>query len=207
MDDSLKQPSNCLVLCELCTHPIETCSSLDQEIKCPQCNHVYKRRKKKDSSNTVSFALTALVLYVPANIFPFMTFEMYGQKNEANIWEGIVTLSHGNSWPLAVIVFIASMLVPFIKLTALFYLSLFGRNGKNQKFKTKLFRFVEIIGPWSMLDVFLLAVLVAIIKFGSMASVTPGLGSIMFLLVVIFTMLASASFDPKIIWENKNEKP
>lgn len=202
MEEVSIQRENCFLLCENCHSRITTCNDEYINTKCPICGHLHKE-KKSNSDLTLTFAFTALILYFPANMLPFMTMEIYGNKTQATIWSGIVTLSEGGSWPLAVIVFIASMLVPFIKLAVLFYLSIFGSNGHNQNFKTKLYKFIEVIGPWSMLDIFLLAVLIAVLKFDSLANVSVGLGSWMFLLVVIFTMLSSASFNPKSIWKKE----
>ena len=158
------------------------------------------------STLTLSLSLTALIFYVPANIYPFMTIEMYGIRNTSTVWSGIVELADSGSWAIAIIIFLASILIPLLKLLILFYLSFSGHNGQHTKFKLQLYNIVEAIGRWSMLDIFLLAVLVAILKLGPMAHVEPGLGSFMFLLVVIFTMFASAVFDPKILGEKSDDK-
>lgn len=156
-----------------------------------------------DSSNdkTLGYTLTALILYIPANLFPFMKIEMYGVETHPTIWSGIVSLSKGDSWYLGVVVFMASMLIPFLKLLALFYLSLTKTNPKNKKIKLKLFHFIDKIGPWSMLDIFLLAVMIAVLKLDSMASAAVGVGSFMFLLVVIFTIMACSSLNKQLIEE------
>lgn len=153
---------------------------------------------------TLSFSLTALIFYLPANLFPFMSIELYGNTNTSTIWSGIVTLTQSGSWAIAVIVFLASILIPFIKLVILFYLSLTAQNQHHRRLKARLYRFIEAIGRWSMLDIFLLAILVAILKLGPWTNVEPEMGSLLFALVVIFTMLASAKFDPQLIWEEEN---
>lgn len=158
----------------------------------------------KSVSLTLAYSLTALILYVPANIFPFMSIELYGNRNTSTIWGGIVTLMQSGSWPIALIVFLASIVIPFLKLLILFYLAFTAQNGKHLRLKTSLYNFIEAIGRWSMLDIFLLAVLVAILKLGPWTTVEPQLGSVLFALVVIFTMVASASFDPEIFWEEEN---
>lgn len=135
-----------------------------------------------------------------------MTIEMYGVRNTSTVWSGIVAIADSGSWAIAIIIFLASILIPLLKLLILFYLAFTAHSGARSEFKLKLYKFVEAIGRWSMLDIFLLAVLVAILKLGPMAHVEPGLGSFMFLLVVIFTMFASAVFDPKILKENSDEK-
>jgi paraquat-inducible protein A len=159
---------------------------------------------KKSLALSMSFSLTAMILYLPANFFPFMSIELYGNRNTSTIWGGIVTLSEGGSWPIALIVFLASIVIPFVKLLILFYLGLTAHNGQHPHWKAKLYNFIEVIGRWSMLDIYLLAVLVAILKLGPWTTVEPQAGSYMFALVVIFTMLASASFDPTTIEEKSD---
>lgn len=154
---------------------------------------------------TLAFSFTALLLYIPANLYPFMTIELYGNRNSSTIWSGIVSLVESGSWAVAIVVFLASLFIPLLKLLALFYLAFTARSGRHADFKLKLYQVVEAIGRWSMLDIFLLAVLVAIVKLAPWAHVEPEFGSLMFLMVVIFTMLASAYFDPKLIVREENE--
>ncbi|WP_413289196.1 paraquat-inducible protein A [Bdellovibrio sp. HCB337] len=160
----------------------------------------------KSISLTLAFSLTALIFYLPANFFPFMSIELYGNRNTSTIWGGIVVLVESGSWPIALIVFLASIVIPFFKLAILFYLALTATNGKHLQLKLKLYNITEAIGRWSMLDIFLLAVLVAILKLGPWTTVEPQMGSLLFALVVIFTMVASASFDPNLLKENPNGK-
>lgn len=155
---------------------------------------------------TLAYSLTALIFYFPANIFPFMTIELYGAKNSSTIWGGIISLIDSGSWPIALVVFLASMLVPFLKLVVLFYLSLTNHHS-HRAAKLWLYKIIESIGRWSMLDIFLLAVLVAIMKLGPWTRVVPERGSLLFLFVVIFTMLASANFDPQLLTEEENATP
>ncbi|AFY00838.1 paraquat-inducible protein A [Bdellovibrio bacteriovorus] len=143
---------------------------------------------------TLAFSITALVLYIPANLLPFMSIELYGRRNTATIWDGIVSLAEAGSWPIAIIVFLASILIPLLKLVILFYLSL-GAADANPQLQDRLYRIVEAIGRWSMLDIFLLAIMIAILKLGKWATVEPKPGALLFALVVIFTMLASAYFE------------
>lgn len=156
--------------------------------------------------STLAFSLTALILYIPANLFPFMTIELYGNRNSSTIWTGVVALAESGSVAIALVVFLASMVIPFIKLALLFYLALSAKQKKHPNFKQRLYQIIEAIGRWSMLDIFLLAVLVAIMKLGPWTTVEPGLGSLLFALVVIFTMLASASFDPQLLLKDDNEE-
>ncbi len=198
MPDSVSQP--CFFMCHYCSNPVPVKTNDLSAIQCSRCGHINHRMKPKSIHLTLAFSLTALVFYLPATLFPFMTIELYGNSNSSTIWGGIVSLVDVGSWPIAAIVFLASIVIPVIKLLILFYLGLTAKTYKHPRFKTKLYHFVEAIGRWSMLDIFLLAVLVAIMKLGPWTHVRPEIGSLMFALVVIFTMLASAYFDPKLLW-------
>ena len=197
----IKKSSHYLV-CHICNHSVPFVHGSNENVNCERCGQVHCNLSTKSSQLTLIYALTALILYIPANIFPFMTIELYGNHNSSTIWSGIVSLADSGSWSIAIIVFLASMLIPFVKLIILFYLALTNKQKKNPRFKTKLYLTVEAIGRWSMLDIYLMAVLVAIMKLGPWTTVRPELGSCLFLLVVIFTMLASAKFDPKLLWED-----
>ncbi len=191
------------ILCAYCTHVIPYTHG--KVLTCERCGHRDSRTKAKSARLTLVFSLTALIFYFPANIFPFMTVELYGNRSSSTIIGGIISLADSGSMAIATLVFLASVLIPIIKLIILFYLSLTARTHTHQAFKTRLYHFVETIGRWSMLDIFLLAVLVAILKLGHFATVKPEIGSVIFALVVIFTMLASAFFDPKLIWDEDYE--
>lgn len=192
-------------MCHACAHSIPVGPGFIGAVECDRCGYVNRKLRPKSARLTLSFALTALIFYVPANLFPFMSIELYGNRNSSTIWSGILSLFEDGSWFIAAVVFVASMVVPFLKLAALFYLSLTARRGTAPKFKTRLYYAIEAIGRWSMLDIFLLAVLVAIMKLGPWTTVEPEIGSLMFALVVIFTMLSSAYFDPRLLWERENE--
>jgi paraquat-inducible protein A len=154
---------------------------------------------------TAALSLAALVLYVPANIYPIMKMYMYGAYSESTVWEGVVLLAKGDQWAVALIVFMASMVIPLVKLAGLFSLVVTSSMGWGRRLRgrTKLYKFIDAVGPWAMLDVFLLAVLVALVKLNSLAKVVPGPGLFAFTMVVVLTMFASAAFDPKLIWERR----
>lgn len=190
--------------CEICSQPvigIEGKTSI-----CPHCGHRDRRFAHRSSQLSLVFSLTALIFYIPANVFPFMTIELYGNRNSSTIWSGILSLLEQKSYAIALVVFMASILIPVLKLLILFYLSATGGNGHHSKFKMTLYHFVEAIGRWSMLDIFLLAILVAMVKLGHWTTVQPEIGAGIFAMVVIFTMMASAYFDPRVLWKGKNEK-
>lgn len=152
-----------------------------------------------------ALSLAALVLYVPANIFPIMKMYMYGVYSESTVWDGVVLLMDSDEWGVAIIVFLASMVIPLIKLAGLFSLVVTARMGWGRRLRsrTSLYKFIDVVGPWAMLDVFLLAVLVALVKLNTLAKVLPGPGLAAFTAMVVLTMLASAAFDPKQIWERR----
>lgn len=193
-------------ICPICTHPNELHGGLGHRVECSRCGHKIHEPKPKSAQLTAAFSMTALIFYIPANLFPFMTIELYGNRNTSTIWGGIMSLVEAGSIPIAMIVFLASIFIPIAKLIILFYLAFTGSNIGNPHFKTTLYNMVEALGRWSMLDIFLLAVLVAIMKLGPWTTVKPEIGSLMFALVVIFTMLASAYFDPQIIWKQEDGK-
>lgn len=133
-----------------------------------------------------------------------MTFEVYGRHTSTTILGGIITLFEDGDWAIATVIFLASFLIPLLKLLALCYLSLVAKADKYVKFNVSLYKTVEAIGRWSMLDIYLLAILVAIMKLGPWNRVVPEPGALLFLFVVIFTMLASAKFDARRLWEGEH---
>jgi paraquat-inducible protein A len=192
------------ILCEECAHPVPVTGSLRLALTCERCGHHIHKLKPKSRSMTLAFALTALIFYFPANMMPFMTMELYGQKTSSTIWQGVVQLHQHGDTLIAVVIFLASLLIPLLKLLVLFFICATSRIQKLARLNTHMYRAIELIGRWSMLDIFLLAVLVAIMKLGPMTRVVPEPGALMFLFVVIFTMLASASFDPRLLWNTEN---
>jgi paraquat-inducible protein A len=192
------------LMCPVCSHPNAIDGTYSENMTCERCGNENSRLKPKSARLTLVFTMTALILYIPANILPFMTIELYGNVHSSTIWGGIVSLAESGSWPIAIVIFMASMVIPFLKLIILFYLSLTAHPDRHPKFKTRLYLIVEAIGRWSMLDIFLLAVLVAMMKLGAWTTVVPELGSLLFAAVVIFTMLASANFDPQLLWKDPN---
>ncbi|HMH17484.1 MAG TPA: paraquat-inducible protein A [Burkholderiales bacterium] len=176
--------------------------------ECCRCGSVVGRHPVDSLGRTAGFSLAALILFVPANIYPILLMDFYGAYSESTVWDGCVKLFEDDQWPIATIVFLASILVPILKLLGLFFLvvSTKFRSAYWQRERTWIFKIIDVIGPWAMLDVFLLAILVALVKLGSIATVLPGRGLIAFTGMVVFTILASASFDPTLIWEKSEKK-
>jgi paraquat-inducible protein A len=171
--------------------------------ECGRCGSIVARRGHDSLVRTAALSLAALILYVPANIYPVLTMYYYGAYTESTIWDGCVRLFDDHQYLVAAIVFLASLVIPFFKLLGLFYLTFTAKLGSmsRRRERTLIFKFIEAIGPWAMLDVFLLAILVALVRLQQLASVYPGPGLLPFASVVVLTILASASFDPTLIWE------
>lgn len=196
-----------VVACETCGL-VQRVEPLPKSVaaECFRCGAFLGVRRGSASLHaTAALSLAALILYVPANIYPILHMELYGVESDSTIWDGVVSLAQHNEWVVAVIVFLASMVIPLLKLTGLFFLvvSSMLQKGRWRRWRTGLYKFIDAVGPWAMLDVFLLAVLVALVKLGQLATVVPGPGLFAFAGVVVFTMLASSAFDPKLIWEQR----
>jgi paraquat-inducible protein A len=179
--------------------------SRGQRAVCPRCASTVVQGPHGSLQLTAALAIAALILYVPANVYPIMRMNFYGAYSESTVWDGVVTLAQSNQYFVALIVFLASIAIPVLKLVGLLYLVIASRFGLGRRLRgrTRLYRFIDAVGPWAMLDVFLLAVLVALVKLGQIATILPGPGLIAFSAVVVLTMLASASFDPHLIWERQ----
>lgn len=171
--------------------------------RCPRCGHVLRARKPMSVQRTWACVIAAAVLYVPANALPIMTTVSALQREEHTLLGGILELWNDGSWGLSVIVFIASIAVPVLKIGVLGLLAWTVRYAPDWRRleRARLFRLIEAIGHWSMLDVYVVVLLAATIHFGPLASVTAGLGLLSFASVVVLTMLATYAFDPKLIWD------
>jgi paraquat-inducible protein A len=151
-------------------------------------------------TRTFALALTALLLFVPANIFPTLSVTTYGATQSATVLGGVLDLWQAGMWPLAIIVVCASLLIPLFKIIGLMFLTLTIEGTGNRQARTRLYRFIAQIGRWSMLDVYVISLFVAVLHFGALAQAQPEIGSIAFVAVVIVTLLAARSFDPRLIW-------
>jgi paraquat-inducible protein A len=173
--------------------------------ECIRCGSPITWRGLGGLDVSLAFTLSALVLYVPANLYPILQMNMYGVYSENTVWDGVVSLWQYDEYFVAIVVFLASIVIPLLKLLGLFFLVISVKTGRGRRLRgrTKIYKFLDVIGPWAMLDVFLLAILVSLVKLGDLARVMPGPGLLAFTCVVIFTILATQSFDPKLIWNPK----
>lgn len=198
-----------IILCHTCEkiNFVDKNAELSQQ-KCKRCGSGLFFRKKQSIKKTWVFLITALVVYIPANLEPFMYYTSFGSREGDTIISGVYALIQADLWPLALLVFVASIFVPLAKILGLMFLLLSVRFNWNFNpvERTKIYLLVDIIGRWSMLDVFLVSLMTALVKLGAIADVDPGPGVRYFLAVVILTLFASMSFDSRLIWDNYNPK-
>ena len=171
---------------------------------CSQCGAHLHTRKPNSISRTWALLITAFIFYIPANLLPVMTVVSFGEGEPDTIMSGIVALIASEMWVLAALVFFASFLVPLGKIIGLSYLliSVQRRSRWNPKDRTQLYRVIEAVGRWSMLDIFMISILISLVKLGSIATIEPGAGATFFAGVVILTMFAAMTFDPRLIWDS-----
>ncbi|HEY8243802.1 MAG TPA: paraquat-inducible protein A [Casimicrobiaceae bacterium] len=174
----------------------------DQLGECPRCGAVLSTRHHVSLQTTWALVIAAAVLFIPANAFPVLVTTTLGSTESSTILGGVVFLYKEGSWVLALIVLVASVVVPLGKLFALVYLMITVQRGslKSNHDRTRLYRLVELIGRWSMLDVFVVAFIVALVQLDPLMSVAPGIGVMYFMVVVVLTMIAAHAFDPRLIW-------
>jgi paraquat-inducible protein A len=170
---------------------------------CPRCSARLHRRKPDSVARAWALLSAAYIMYLPANLLPIMeTGSLFGSQNDT-ILSGVIYLWHSGSWDLAVVVFIASIMVPFLKMVALTLLlvSVQRRASWLPVQRTKLYRLVELVGRWSMLDIYVVTILAALVQLGSLATITAGPAALAFGAVVVLTMFAALQFDPRLIWD------
>ncbi|WP_429560077.1 paraquat-inducible protein A [Paraburkholderia youngii] len=197
-----------LVGCHACGL-VQTRSERDAHQRCTRCQHVLHERRPDSLTRTASLLLAAAIAYIPANLLPIMHASSVGGSEDDTILGGVAYFWTSGDWPLAVVVFIASVLVPVLKLVVLTLLTVAASRGSGWRARERatLYRLVERIGRWSMLDVFVVALTVTLVHFGSLAVITAGPAALAFGAVVILTMLASHQFDPRLIWDNVGPGP
>ena len=184
----------------------DTCHSVTRTVPgehCPRCGSRLRARKPNSVARTWALGIAALILYIPANTYPVLTATQLGDSEPSTILAGVRALLEEGMWPLAALVFFASVIVPGLKVLGLALLLLTTRAGSRWRLRdrTRLYRIIENIGRWSMIDIFMGSILVALLQFGAIVSVVPGPGALAFASVVILTMLAAQSFDPRLMWD------
>jgi paraquat-inducible protein A len=185
--------------CGLLSRP----ASASHEGRCPRCDEELAFRKPDSLQRTLAYVIAAALCYIPANLLPVMTTVTASGRDSDTIMQGVVLLWSPTGWPLSLIVLFASIMIPSAKIAALGYLIFTVKRGsiKNNAQRIRLYRTVEIIGRWSMVDVFVDTFTVSLIQLQPLMSVEPGPGLVFFAAVVVLTMLAVESFDPRLIWD------
>ncbi|MGR3888452.1 paraquat-inducible protein A [Pseudomonas sp. 1152_12] len=192
-----------ILICTEC-HELNKQEADTEEQLCTRCGALVHTRRPNSLTRTWALLITAAILYIPANLLPIMTVNSLGQGDPSTIMAGVIQLVQHGMFPIAAVVFIASILVPTFKLVGigLLLFSVQRHQPLSARQRIVMYRFIEFIGRWSMLDIFVIAILVAVVNFGRLASVEANLGAAAFASVVILTMLAAVTFDPRLIWDN-----
>jgi paraquat-inducible protein A len=177
-----------------------------RSLNCPRCGAALHPRKVNSIARTWALVLAALICYIPANVLSITHVTSLGAVQSDTIMSGVIYFIHHN-WPIALVIFVASVFVPLAKLFILTFLliSVQRKTTWRQKDRTRLYRITEAIGRWSMVDIYVVTILVALVKMGALATIDAGSGAIFFGAVVVITMFAAMSFDPRLIWDIKEQ--
>lgn len=193
-----------LVVCHTCLALVGSGEHL-----CSRCGSRLHERIPDSLQRTVALLIAAAVLYVPANLFPIMTTDQLGRSEESTIIGGVILLWNLGSYPVALVILVASVLVPIGKILTVAALCwTIGRpTGVPARQRATLYRITEFIGKWSMVDVFVVSILVALIQITGIIVIRPGGAALAFAIVVVLTMVAAQSFDPRLIWDERDDEP
>ncbi|VAW62892.1 Paraquat-inducible protein A [hydrothermal vent metagenome] len=192
------------------------CHTCDQVVQlaqqtsaiCPRCHSNIHYRKHDSINRAWAFLISAFIMYIPANTEAIMITGALGKQSSDTIMSGILYfLAHGD-WPLALVIFSASVLLPLLKMIVLAYLLIMVQQGNSlrKKEKTRLYLIAEVMGRWSMVDVFVVAILAALIQLGELSSIEPGPAGLAFAAMVVLTMFSAMAFEPKLIWDQADKE-
>lgn len=197
-----------LMICHACGLLNRPAGDVHHGLACTRCGAHLHRRKPDSIARTWAFAIAALILYIPANTLPVMqSGSLFGSQSDT-IMSGVVYLWVSGSWPLAALIFFASVMVPLAKIAAIIVLviSVQLKSTWAPRQRTQLYRVVEFVGRWSMIDIFVVAILAALVQFGGLATIKAGSGAVAFGAVVVLSMFAAEAFDPRLIWDPVREE-
>jgi paraquat-inducible protein A len=174
---------------------------------CPRCGAALHQRKPNSLHRTWALVLAALIFYIPANVLPITVVTSLGMKQADTIMSGVIYFLHEGAWYISAVIFIASVFVPLMKLIILIYLLISVQYGTTARLRdrTRLYRITEAVGRWSMVDIFVVTILVALVNLGALATLQAGPAAPFFAAVVVVTMYAAMSFDPRLIWDAKEQ--
>lgn len=193
-----------LLSCHSCDLLIEAPPGQHVELFCPRCGAALHRRKPNSLARTWAFVIAAFICYIPANLLPMTVITSLGNKQSDTIMSGVIYFLQHGEWPIGLVILIASIVVPLTKLFILIYL-LISVQRKSQwrpAERTRLYRVTEAIGRWSMTDIYVVTILVALVHLGNLATIEAGIGAIFFGAVVVLTIIAAMTFDPREIWDH-----
>lgn len=202
-----------LLQCRVCSALLKPPASLGRfdQMHCPRCGAPLRRQGHNNSVEvTWALLIAAAVLYIPANLLPVMSVYMLGQGQPDTIISGVLHLLEAGQWPLALIVFVASIFVPLLKLFAMAFLliSIQRKSRWRPHERMRLYKVTEYIGRWSMVDVFVIAILAGLVQFGTLARIEANAGAFSFAAVVVLTMFAAHTLDEHLIWDlSHDEEP
>ena len=174
---------------------------------CPRCGSRLHLRKPASIQNTLALMAAAALLYIPAHLLPIMTVVELGEVTHNTIIGGMMTFWRSGAYPIAIVIFTASILIPLLKIVALSWLcaAATGRVHPSPAALGKIYWFTELLGRWSMIDIFVVGILVSIVQLGNYMTITPGPGALAFAGVVVLTMFAAMSFEPRMLWDRLDE--
>lgn len=192
-----------LVACRTCGLVMQRRPIPSPPTSCPRCTTLLRERLPRSAENTFAWLIAGVILYIPANVLPVIYVSGVGGGEESTILGGVLSFWRAGSWDIAALIFTASIVVPATKFLALGLLLWTVHRGSSwaRKQRTALYRLVEIIGYWSMLDVVVVALTAALLEFKALGTAEPRLGIVFFCGVVVTTMIAALSFDPRLIWD------
>jgi paraquat-inducible protein A len=194
-----------LATCSACHNVVKMPPNLNGVSICPRCGEEVTYRKRNSIQHTWALVMASILFYIPANMLPMMHVHTFAGTQSDTIISGVIYFMHSGSYLIAAVIFIASIIVPITKLLILIYLliSVQTKNSTNKIKKKKLYQLTELIGKWSMVDVYVVAIMIALVHFGGLSEIKAGQGANYFLLVVILTMIAAMRFDVRLIWDLK----
>ena len=185
------------------------CLNEDMQTRCHRCRARVHSRIPNSVERTLALTLAAAISFIPANVLPIMTVSYFGTGSPDTILSGVILLLQHGAWPIAGVVFFASFIVPLGKIIGLFYLLYKVRGQDDEKAhgrQMRLYRVIDFFGRWSMLDVFVVALLVTLVQLGQIATIEAGPGATAFAIMVVLTMFAAGSFDPRLLWDRSIRK-
>ena len=196
----------CVLACHACGMVLEDALDSIGHGRCPRCAATLHRRHPNSIARAWALLIAGLLFYIPANVLPVMYTSRLGRGNDNTILQGVVEFWHGGSYAIALVVFIASIVVPCSKflILGMLLITVQRRSTWAMRERARLYRLVEIIGYWSMLDVLVVAIVAALVKFQSLSDIEPRTGILFFGMVVILTMLSAMQFDPRLIWDSED---